>query len=219
MAKAPALVLSSGGLHSLVTAGLGNREFRIGMLHVKDGRATEKQAAAAFERQAAHLRPMKTWVIDGGFLRQTSMPPEATGVVTSTNSDAQSSLVPMRDLAYLTLAAGFARQVHASTILWGVQCDPKQADAMARCIELVQVANQLLELLSPDAPLLIKTPLLGLEDQQVVELGYQMALPFQASWTCQNPLELPCMSCPACSRRTRAFRAAQLVDPLVIKPK
>lgn len=219
MAKAPALVLSSGGLRSLVTAGLGSREFRVGMLHLKDGRATEKQALAAFERQAAHFRPMKTWIIEGGFLRQTSMPPESAGLVTSTNSDPQSSLVPMRDLTYLTLAAGFARQVHASTILWGVQCDPKQTDAMARYIELVQVANQLLELLSPDLPLVIKTPLMGLEDQQVIELGYQMALPFQASWTCQMPIENPCMSCPACTRRTRAFRAAQLVDPLVVKTK
>jgi 7-cyano-7-deazaguanine synthase in queuosine biosynthesis len=32
-----------------------------------------------------------------------------------------------------------------------------------------------------------------------------------------TPLDAPCMSCPACARRIRAFRAAQLADPLVVK--
>ena len=68
------------------------------------------------------------------------------------------------------------------------------------------------------SPIVVKTPLMGLEDHQVIELGYQMGLPFHASWTCQMAHnEVPCMSCPACARRTRAFRAAQLADPLVTK--
>jgi 7-cyano-7-deazaguanine synthase in queuosine biosynthesis len=59
---------------------------------------------------------------------------------------------------------------------------------------------------------------MGLDDAQVVELGYQMGLPLNFSWTCQLPNnDAPCMSCPACARRTRAFRAAQLPDPLVTK--
>ena len=219
MPKASAVVLSSGGLHSLVAAGLGNREFRIAMLHVKDGRATERQALSAFERQAAHLRPMKSLVVDGTFLRQLGMPPESGVVVNSTSSDPQAGMMPMRELNYLSIAAALARQLHATTILWGVQCEPKQSDALARNIEMVQIANQMLELLSPEAPLVIKTPLMGLEDHQVIELGYQMGLPFQMSWTCQMPIENPCMSCPACTRRTRAFRSAQLIDPAVVKPK
>jgi 7-cyano-7-deazaguanine synthase len=78
--------------------------------------------------------------------------------------------------------------------------------------------NQLLEMMNPEAPIVVKTPLMGLEDQQVIELGHQMRLPFQLSWSCQMAnAEAPCMSCPACVRRIRAFRAAQLTDPLVVK--
>ena len=83
---------------------------------------------------------------------------------------------------------------------------------------MVQIFNQMIELLSVESPLTLKTPLMGLEDQQVIELAYQMAAPLTASWTCQMDLEFPCMSCPACARRTRAFRAAQLADPLTQKP-
>ena len=218
MPKAPAVVLSSGGLHSLVMTGLAAREFRVGLLHLRDGRATGKRAAEAFEGQVAHFKPLKSWNLDGSYLRQIALPPETAGLVTSTGSDAQAALVPLRELQFLAVAAGCAQQIRASTILWGVQYDQRQAEALAKSVELIQVMNQLLELMCPEAPVVIKTPLMGLEDQQVIELGYQMGLPFHLSWSCQLPNnESPCMSCPACARRIRAFRAAQLADPLVVK--
>lgn len=218
MPKAPAVVLSSGGLHSLVTAGLAAREFRVGLLHLRDGRASGKQASDAFDRQVAHFKPLTSWSMDAAYLRHMTLPPETAGLVTSTGSDAQAALVPLRELQLLAVAAGCAQQIRATTIFWGVQFEQRQADSLAQSVELVQVMNQLLELMSPELPLVVKTPLMGLEDQQVIELGYQMGLPFHLSWSCQMPNnEAPCMSCPACARRIRAFRAAQLADPLVVK--
>ena len=217
MPKPPLLVLCSGGLRSLVAAGVAARDSRIVMLHIRDGRASADQAAAAFEKQAAHFKPLKTLTIDAPYFRQMALPPETAGMVNSTSSDAQSTLIPLRELQLLTLAAGFARQIRAAAVVTGFHVDPKQPDALARNIELVQITNQLLELLAPDADLTIRTPLMGLEDAQIIELGYQMSLPFSSSWSCQMPLESPCMSCPACARRIRAFRAAQLADPGVVK--
>jgi 7-cyano-7-deazaguanine synthase len=218
MAKSAAIVLSSGGIHSLVCAGLATREFRVGMLHLKDQRSASKQALDAFERQVGHFKPLKSWIVEAGYLRQMSLPIESAGMVSSTGSDAQAALIPYRELQLLSVAAGFAQQMKASVILWGVQYEQKQPDELARIMELVQVMNQLLEMMVPEAPVMIKTPLMGLEDQQVIELGYQMGLPFQLSWSCQLANhEMPCMSCPACARRIRMFRAAQLADPLVAK--
>jgi 7-cyano-7-deazaguanine synthase in queuosine biosynthesis len=219
MPKAPALVLSSGGLHSLVTAGLAGREHRVALLHVQDGRTTARQAAAAFARQVTHFKPLKAWSVDAAFLRQMSLPPETTSLVHTTGSDQHASLVPTRELQFLTLAAGYARQIHASTIFWGVQFEQKQTEPLARNIELVQVINQVFEVMFPESPMVVKTPLVGLDDHQVIELGYQIGVPFSASWTCQMAVEAPCMGCSACARRTRSFRAAQLADPLVTKPK
>jgi 7-cyano-7-deazaguanine synthase len=218
MPKSPAIVLSSGGLHSLVTAGLAAREHRIALLHFKDHRAPAKQAADAFDRQVAHFRPLRSWSIDASYFRQMIMPPEAAGIVNSTGSDAQAGLVPFRDLQFLAVASGFAQQIRAGTIFWGIQYEQRATDALARCVEIVHIFNQFLEFLMPDNPVVVKTPLVGLEDGQVIELGYQMGLPLNMSWTCQLPNnETPCMSCPACARRIRAFRAAQLPDPLVAK--
>src|SRR5947207_9236553 len=162
MAKAPAVVLSPGGLHSLVAAGLAAREFRIGLVHLRDGRASAKQSSDAFDRQVAHFRPLKSWSLDAAYLRHMSLPPETAGLVTSTGSDAQASLVPLRELQLLTVAAGCAQQIRATTIFWRVPYEQRQADALARSVELVQVMNQLLELMCPESPVIVKTPLDGL---------------------------------------------------------
>jgi 7-cyano-7-deazaguanine synthase len=219
MPKALAIVLSSGGLHSLVTAMLASREYRVGLVHIQDGRVTAKQAQAAFEKQVAHFKPIKSWIIDATYLRGMTLPPETAGLIHSSGSDPHSNLLPLRDLQFLSIGAGIARQMHASTLLWGIQYEQKQADLVARNMEFVQMVNALLELQSAESPVTVKTPLMGLEDHQVIELGYQMAVPFGVSWTCQMPLEHACMSCPACVRRMRAFRGAQLTDPLSIKTK
>ena len=218
MSKATALVLSSGGLHSLVCCGLASREYRIGMLHLKDQRPTAKQAGDAFDRQVAHFKPIRSWLMDAGYFRQMSLPAESAGMVSTTGSDVQAALVPFREIQFLAAAAGFAQQIKAGTILWGVHREPKVADELAKLMEFVQVMNQMLELMSHESPIVVKAPLLGLEDHQIVELGYQMGLPFNLSWTCQMATnETPCMGCQACVRRIRMFRAAQLADPLVVK--
>ena len=217
MPKTTAVVLSSGGLHSLIAAGLASREHRIAMVHIKDGRVTALKALDAFEKQVAHFKPVKYWVVDGAYQRQMMLPAEVAGSVQTTSSDPQGNLIPLRELQLLAVGAGFARQLRAEALVWGIQQDSTAPDALARNIEVVQIMNQLLEILSPDARTIIKTPLVGLEDQQVIELGYQMGLPLASSWTCQMDLAVPCMSCPACAWRTRAFRAAQLADPLIAK--
>ncbi|HVX83580.1 MAG TPA: 7-cyano-7-deazaguanine synthase [Phycisphaerae bacterium] len=219
MAKTTAVVLSSGGLRSLVAAGIAAREHRIALLHIQDGRPTAAQAAIAFEKQIAHFQPLKAWNVPAPALRQTALPVESAGVIHSTSSDPHTPLIPLRDIHLLTIAAAFARQLRADTVIWGAQFDQKQPDAIARNVEFLQMLTALFDLYAPEAPVTIKTPLMGLEDQQVIELGYQIGTPFNASWTCQMAIDAPCMSCPACARRTRSFRCAQLVDPLVSRPK
>lgn len=219
MAKAPAVVLTSGGLRSLVVAGVAAREQRIALLHLKDDRVTQKKNTEAYEQQVQFFKPIKTWIVDVGYLRQMSVSVEAAGLVHSTSSDSQGPLIPMREIQMLTIACGFARSIKAAAVYWGCQIDQKNSDAIARQIELNQVLNQAMEIYAGDPVITIKMPLMGLEDQQMLELGYQCNVPFQASWSCQMPHERPCMSCPACSRRVRAFRAAQLNDPLVVNKK
>jgi len=213
--KSLSLALCSGGLRSYICATLAARDSRIGVVHINDGRGPATRLLAALDKQTITLKPSKTWVIDADYIRQMALAAETTGMITSESSDAFSALNPLRDLQFLSIAAGLARASKAPTIYWGVHHAPKESDAIARIVEATQQFNALLGMLTPDFKLTIKTPLLGLEDGQLIELGQQMGVPFEQTWSCQMTLDRPCMSCPACAWRIRAFRAAQLADPLV----
>lgn len=215
MAKTLALVMSSGGLRSVVTMAIAAREHRIAAVHMADLRSTEQAAGAAFDRQVECFKPVKSWKIDGAYLQQMALPIESATIAPGAGADGQADLVPYRELQLLSVAAGLARQARAGIIYWGVQIDPKNTDALARAVEIVQLFSQLLEVLAPDQPMSVQTPLLGLQDQQLIELGHQVHAPFAASWTCHTQTQKPCQSCPACTRRMRAFRAARLDDPLL----
>ena len=203
MAKASAVVLSSGGLHSLVIAGLASREYRVGMLHLRDGRPSATQAAAAFDRQVAQIKPLKSWFVDAAYLRQMAMPPETAGMVNSTGSDSLSALIPMRELQFLTVAAGLncARQITAVDHFLGRANRTTRRRRSGQKRQFLQVMNQLLELMTPESPIAIKTPPHGPGRSP----GHRAGLPdgpplLSLTWSCQMPQsESPCMSCPACA--------------------
>ncbi len=62
---------------------------------------------------------------------------------------------------------------------------------------------------------MIETPLLELTDQQVVELGGQLDVPWKLAWSCQFHGDKPCRVCDPCRRRQRAFDAAGVIDPVL----
>jgi 7-cyano-7-deazaguanine synthase len=214
--KSLAVVLCSGGLRSFICATLAARESRIGIIHINDGRGPAPQLLNALDKQTTTLRPAKTWVLDAGYIKQMALAAETMGMITSESSDAMSALNPLRDLQFLSIAAGLARSFKAPTIFWGIHRAPKESESIARIVEATQQFNALLGMLTPDFKMTIKTPLLGLEDRQLIELGQQMGVPFEQTWSCQMTLDRPCMSCPACAWRIRAFRAAQIADPLIV---
>jgi 7-cyano-7-deazaguanine synthase len=63
----------------------------------------------------------------------------------------------------------------------------------------------------------IKTPLIKLHKSQIVELGAQLKIPFELSWSCYQDNELACGECDSCVLRLRAFREAGLKDPIPYK--
>ena len=90
------------------------------MLHLRDGRPAAAQAVAAFDKQVAHIKPLKSWSIDASYLRLMAMPRRRRGW-SIPPARIRNPLIPLRKLQFLAAAAGFARQIHATVIMWGVQ--------------------------------------------------------------------------------------------------
>lgn len=206
-------MLHSGGLRSLVaTAMLLNRPepARLTLLHVHDGRDAGAQRLEHLRQQADHyaLTTLHEIGLPMLYRRASAHRPDGR---------------PWARLAtpQLLLAAyAHALELDAAELHWPIAVDGRP-EATARAQEFAILTQQLADadvepgevqaVGTPGAGLVM--PLLGYTDVQVVELGAGLGVPWESTWSCVMNNERQCGSCPACRRRSAAFRAAGVVDP------
>jgi len=69
------------------------------------------------------------------------------------------------------------------------------------------------------AELEVLTPLLELEQWQVVEVGFQVGAPFDRTWSCHEESSEPCWACRGCRAREAAFTQSGKADPMRVVRK
>jgi len=200
-----AVVLTSGGLRSLVSMAMLAEDTRVGrvvLLHIVEPRSDAAIRGVFARRQADHF---------GFQLAEQSWqaPPLGSGGEASVST-------AVRRGRLLLEAATLARIVNAGRMVWPAAVDGG-FDAIARVSEQVLLVQHLLETepsRTPPRPTpRLDTPLLELSDRQVIELGDQLNAPWSISWGCTHQSTPPCEACPACQRRKAAFESAGMVDP------
>jgi 7-cyano-7-deazaguanine synthase len=65
----------------------------------------------------------------------------------------------------------------------------------------------------------IVTPLIELRKAEIVQLGLELAAPFDLTWSCYSREDSACGVCESCVLRLRAFEAAGAVDPISYLPQ
>jgi 7-cyano-7-deazaguanine synthase in queuosine biosynthesis len=204
MSREHVLILTSGGLRSLVATALELREpeaKRVTLLLIDDGRPTVEQRRRYAQRQADafELPSVQELAMPHLYGHGFGRHPDGT---------------PMGALVLpqlLSAALGWARQIQAGRIIWpgSVAGD---AAALATATEQLMLVEHLAELEATPAPE-IDAPLLELTDPQLIELGAQLPVDWEQAWTCGVAGQQHCRICPGCTRRLRAFELAGLVDP------
>ena len=61
----------------------------------------------------------------------------------------------------------------------------------------------------------LKTPLINMKKDEVIELGHDLHVPFELTWSCYKGAELHCGKCMTCNARRDGFIAAGVDDPTV----
>jgi len=112
----------------------------------------------------------------------------------------------------LLVAIGQALRLKASRLVWPVQVNGDYA-TIARATEEVVLCEHMVRLELQQSPM-IDLPLVELTDQQLVELGCQLEVPWEMAWTCMMGGQKHCRNCAACQHRYAAFEAAGVVDPI-----
>ncbi len=129
-----------------------------------------------------------------------------------------STYVPARNLIFLSLASGWAEVLSADTLFIGVNavdysgypdCRPEFIQAFEKTVNLATKSGV------QGRRFTIKTPLIALSKQQIIEVGTDLNVDYGQTVTCyQSTSEgLACGVCDACRFRAEGFSQAGIPDP------
>lgn len=217
--RAPAVVLLSGGLDSMVVAALAQeRGFAVHALSIDYGQRHRRELGAARaigERLgvARHVvLPLDLTVFGGSALTADIAVPK-TGVA----EGIPVTYVPARNLVFLALTTAFAETAGARDIFIGVNaidysgypdCRPEFITSFAETARLGTKAGV------EGAPFAIHAPLQTMGKADIARECARLALDPAWSWSCYDPTPsgLACGTCDSCRLRRKGFADAGLAD-------
>ncbi|MGB7412620.1 MAG: 7-cyano-7-deazaguanine synthase QueC [Thermosynechococcaceae cyanobacterium] len=130
--------------------------------------------------------------------------------------------VPARNTIFLSFALAYAEAIAAQQVHIGVNqldysgypdCRPDYIQAMGEVFRLGTKQGR------EGQPIEIMSPLINLTKVEIIELGNQLSVPWEKTWSCysdggkQSP-PIACGECDSCQLRVAAFTKLGLQDPL-----
>jgi len=216
-----AVVLLSGGLDSMVTAGLAREMgFALHALTI-DYKQRHRRELEAAQRIAERLGAARHVVLPldlrrfGGSALTDDIPVPKHGVGT----EIPVTYVPARNLIFLSLTVGFAEATGGSDIFIGINaldysgypdCRPEFIASFAETARLATRAG------IEGSPFAIHAPLQHMTKADIVREAVRLGLDPAWSWSCYDPTPagLACGLCDSCRLRLKGFAEAGLDDPI-----
>ena len=122
--------------------------------------------------------------------------------------------VPNRNMMFLSIACSYAEAHNCSDVYYGAvavdnlsgywDCTELFVDSMNNCLNLNRMNR-----IQIQAPLLYKTK------KDIIEMGIELGVEFERTWTCYEGKKESCGTCPSCAARIRGFKKAGYKDPLL----
>ncbi|HYN14212.1 MAG TPA: 7-cyano-7-deazaguanine synthase QueC [Terriglobales bacterium] len=221
--KTRAVVLLSGGMDSCVCAALAARDHDAAAVHVSYGQRTEERERRAFlaicDRLRIHdrlvVRNEALRAIGGSALTDTTIAvPEAAPQI---GHSIPVTYVPFRNAHFLAVAVSWAEVLGADKVYIGAVQQDSSGYPDCRP-EYYRAYNQVVRAGTREGRIEIVTPLIGLRKAEIVQLGLELGVPFDLTWSCYSREDVACGVCESCVLRLRAFAAAGASDPVAYVP-
>ncbi len=197
MRKIDTVLLSSGGMRSLVAAATLDRA-GLAWLYVHDGRVASLHDRAMFVKQSEHFEAEFR-----SELKLTHLHRDRAGMEERS---------PLSTFQLVSGAAAEAVRLGANRLVWPVTAG-EDLDLVSRVTESLVLLEHVVKL-ETGAELAIETPLMDMTPRQVVEVGEQLGVNWRLSRSCRMDQGPACGACAGCARRAEAFAAAHVIDPL-----
>jgi 7-cyano-7-deazaguanine synthase len=218
--KQLAICLVSGGMDSCVCAAIASKENdELAFLHVSYGQRTERRERESFERIADHYGVRSRLVVSleqfarigGSSLTDRGVPITSPDL---TSQGIPTSYVPFRNAHFLASAASWGEVLGGNSIYIGAVAEDSSGYPDCRP-EFYSAFQKVLDLgTKPETNLIIKTPVIGLKKSEIVLRGLEIGAPLELTWSCYQESERACGNCDSCALRLRAFREANVTDPV-----
>lgn len=214
---AAAVVLLSGGLDSMVAAGLaraaGYRLFAL-TIDYNQRHRIELNAAARVARELGVERhvvmPLDLTRFGGSALTDAALAVPKTGV----EPGVPVTYVPARNTIFLSLALGWAEAVGARDLVIGVNALDYSGYPDCRP-EFIAAFEAMASVATREGGFRVQTPLIDMSKADIAREAARLGLDPALSWSCYDPQDgMVCGECDSCRLRAKGFAEAGLVDPL-----
>ncbi|BAY94037.1 adenosine nucleotide-binding protein [Tolypothrix sp. PCC 7601] len=125
--------------------------------------------------------------------------------------------VPARNTIFLSFALAYAEAIAAERVYIGVNaldysgypdCRPDYIQAMQEVFRLGTKQGR------EGEPITIAAPLINLKKTEIIQLGNQLGVPWELTWSCYAGADIACGVCDSCRLRLAAFAELGLKDPV-----
>jgi len=124
------------------------------------------------------------------------------------------SYVSNRNMMFLSIACSYAEAVGASEVYYGAVAVDNLSGYWDTTLEFVESINNCLALNRMN-PVQVVAPLLFKSKKEIIEMGIELGVRFEHTWTCYEGKELSCGVCGSCAARRAGWKMAGKVDPLL----
>ena len=216
--KDKAVVLLSGGMDSSTLLYYAKTQHdEIHALSFDYGQRHKKELNAAKAIAKLLNVPIKILQLPVEIFKRGGPLVDTTIDVPKQEEDKQAlTVVPFRNSFFLLFAAAYARQIDAKYVYIGACGDDQRSypDCRPHFFEAFQ---QMIN--AQDEDIIIKYPFVYKSKKEIVQLGTELGVPWELTWTCYRGEEEACGECDACVERLLAFKEANLNDPLPYRKK
>jgi 7-cyano-7-deazaguanine synthase len=167
---------------------------------------------------AARLLGTRVGVLEHRFVRIPELREagDMTGSKALSRRAVPATYIPMKNAIYYSLAATYAEEKGSDCIIGGQNGDDRHTfeDTSEEFFASLQ------KTILASSPRLRKRgvkilrPLKDKSKSEVVTLAAGMGVPLELTWSCHRSGKEHCWRCEGCKRRTEAFEAAGVRDPL-----
>jgi len=222
--KEEAIVVVSGGLDSAVVAQIASRKHSLAFLHISYGQKTEKRELRSFKDLAAHFKVKKRLVANIKYLKDIG----GSSITDKNINISKASLnvgkisnayVSIRNIHLLSIAYSWAEVLGVEKIYAGLRKDSGFPDTTKKFLTSLNKCFN--EGSQPEQSISIESPVLDYSKEEIVKRASKHEIPLHITWSCYKNNDVACGECEGCVSRLKAFKAADIFDPLeyMVYPK